>query len=48
VTLAQTVAGAWRVATRVNLEVDMIARYVARTLSAQDRRAVVATAAREG
>ena len=48
VTLAQTVAGAWRVATRVNLEVDMIARYVARTLSAQDRRAVGATAAREG
>jgi riboflavin synthase len=48
VTLAQTVAGAWRVATRVNLEVDLIARYVARTLSARDRRAVVATAAREG
>lgn len=48
VTLAQTVAGAWRVATRVNLEVDLIARYVARTLSARDRRATFATAAREG
>jgi riboflavin synthase len=45
VTLAQTVAGAWRVATRVNLEVDLIARYVARTLSARDRRATFATAA---
>jgi riboflavin synthase len=49
VTLAQTVAGAWRVATRVNLEVDLIARYVARTLAARDRRAIFATdAAREG
>jgi riboflavin synthase len=49
VTLAQTVAGAWRVATRVNLEVDLIARYVARTLSARDQRAIFATtAAREG
>jgi riboflavin synthase len=48
VTLAQTVAGGWRVATRVNLEVDLIARYVARTLSAPDRRAVFASAAREG
>jgi riboflavin synthase len=48
VTLAQTVAGGWRVATRVNLEVDLIARYVARTLSARDRRAVFASAAREG
>jgi riboflavin synthase len=48
VTLAQTVAGAWRVATRVNLEVDLIARYVARTLSARDRRATFATAAHEG
>ena len=45
VTLAQTVAGAWRVATRVNLEVDPIARYVARTLSARDQRAIFATAA---
>jgi riboflavin synthase len=45
VTLAQTVAGAWRVATRVNLEVDLIVRYVARTLSARDRRATFATAA---
>jgi riboflavin synthase len=48
VTLAQTVAGAWRVATRVNLEVDLIARYVARTLSARDRRGLFASAAREG
>jgi riboflavin synthase len=48
VTLAQTVAGGWRVATRVNLEVDLIARYVARTLSARDRRAVFASTAREG
>ena len=48
VTLAQTVAGAWRVATRVNLEVDLIARYVARTLAARDRRGLFATAAREG
>ena len=49
VTLAETVAGAWRVATRVNLEVDPIARYVARTLSARDQRAMLATAAvREG
>jgi len=47
VTLAATVAGAWRVATKVNLEVDLIARYVARTLSAPDRSAVLATAARE-
>jgi riboflavin synthase len=45
VTLAQTIAGAWRVATRVNLEVDLIARYVARTLSARDQRAIFATAA---
>jgi len=34
VTLAATVAGAWRVGTRVNLEADLIARYVARTLAA--------------
>ncbi len=48
VTLAQTIAGAWRVATRVNLEVDLIARYVARTLSARDQRAVFASAVSEG
>src|ERR1700733_14844243 len=36
VTLAATVAGAWRGATTVNLEVDLIARYVARILSARD------------
>jgi riboflavin synthase len=48
VTVAQTVAGAWRVGTRVNLEVDLIARYVARTLEARDRRGLLAAAAREG
>ena len=48
VTLAQTVAGAWRVATRVNLEVDLIARYVARTLAARDQRGVFASAAQRG
>jgi riboflavin synthase len=48
VTLAATVAGAWRVGTAVNLEVDLIARYVARTLAARDRAAVFATLAREG
>jgi riboflavin synthase len=48
VTLAATVAGAWRVATNVNLEVDLIARYVARTLAARDSRAVFASVAHEG
>jgi riboflavin synthase len=48
VTLAATVAGAWRVATAVNLEVDLIARYVARTLAARDRAGAFATLAREG
>ncbi len=48
VTLAATVAGAWRVATNVNLEVDLIARYVARTLATRDSSAVLATAARQG
>ena len=48
VTLAATVAGAWRVASRVNIEVDLIARYVARTLSARERGVVLATAAHEG
>ncbi|HVC40799.1 MAG TPA: riboflavin synthase [Candidatus Saccharimonadales bacterium] len=48
VTLAASVAGAWRVATPVNLEVDLIARYVARTLAARDRGGVVAALEREG
>jgi riboflavin synthase len=48
VTLAATVAGAWRVGTAVNLEVDLIARYVARALEAHDRGAVFTTLAREG
>jgi riboflavin synthase len=47
VTLAATVAGAWRVATRVNLEVDLIARYVARALAPGTPR-VLATAVEEG
>jgi riboflavin synthase len=46
-TLAATVAGAWRVATNVNLEADLIARYVARILSARDQGAVLATAAQQ-
>jgi riboflavin synthase len=45
VTLRATVAGAWRVGTPVNLEIDLIARYVARTLEARDRAAVFATTA---
>jgi riboflavin synthase len=48
VTLSATVAGAWRVGTLVNLEVDLIARYVARTLDARDRASIFATAAAEG
>ena len=32
VTVAQTVAGAWRVGTRVNLEIDLMARYAARLI----------------
>src|SRR5580700_6444162 len=48
VTLAATVAGAWRVGTAVNLEVDLIARYVTRTLEARERAGVFATLAREG
>jgi riboflavin synthase len=48
VTLSATVAGAWRVATRVNLEVDLIARYVARTLDARDRATIFATTSAEG
>jgi riboflavin synthase len=48
VTLAQSVAGAWRVATRVNLEVDLIARYVARTLTTRDQHGAFESAAGEG
>jgi riboflavin synthase len=48
ITVARTVAGAWRVATRVNLEVDLIARYVARTLAARDQRSAFESAAGEG
>jgi riboflavin synthase len=48
VTLAATVAGAWRVGTAVNLEVDLIARYVARTLEAREAAGVFTTLAREG
>jgi len=48
VTLSATVAGAWRVATTVNLEVDLIARYVARTLAARDGATVFATSAAQG
>lgn len=44
VTLGATVAGAWRVSTAVNLEVDLIARYVARTLGARDRSSIFAAA----
>jgi riboflavin synthase len=36
-TLANTTAGAWSVGTRVNLEVDLIARYVARALASRER-----------
>jgi riboflavin synthase len=48
VTLAATVAGAWRVGTAVNLEVDLIARYVARTFEAREAASVFTTLAREG
>ena len=44
VTLGATVAGAWRVSTAVNLEVDLIARYVARILGARDRSTIFAAA----
>jgi riboflavin synthase len=37
VTLLNTTAGGWTVGTRVNLEVDLIARYVARALSSMER-----------
>ena len=48
VTLAATVAGAWRVGTAVNLEVDLIARYVARTLEAREAAGVFTTLAARG
>jgi riboflavin synthase len=48
VTLGATVAGAWRVATMVNLEVDLIARYVARTLGARDRATIFAATSAKG
>jgi riboflavin synthase len=48
VTMAATVAGAWRIATTVNVEVDLIARYVARTLAARDGSTVLAMAASRG
>jgi riboflavin synthase len=35
-TLLNTTAGGWTVGTRVNLEVDLIARYVARALSSRE------------
>jgi riboflavin synthase len=36
-TLLNTTAGEWTVGTHVNLEVDLIARYVARALSSRER-----------
>jgi riboflavin synthase len=48
VTLSATVAGAWRVGTTVNLEIDLIARYVARALGRRDRASIFATTAAEG
>jgi riboflavin synthase len=48
VTLAATVAGAWRVGAAVNLEVDLIARYVARALEAREAGNVFAALAHEG
>jgi riboflavin synthase len=36
-TLLNTTAGGWTVGTHVNLEVDLIARYVARALSSRER-----------
>jgi riboflavin synthase len=46
-TLSDTTAGGWAVGTRVNLEVDLIARYVAHALSSRARSSVLA-AARSG
>ncbi len=39
-TLQTTTAGAWRGGTRVNVEADLVARYVQRLLSARDAAAV--------
>jgi riboflavin synthase len=44
VTLRDTTAGGWAVGTRVNLEVDLIARYVARALTPRERIPVFAAA----
>jgi riboflavin synthase len=43
-TIAATTAGGWTVGTRVNLEVDLIARYVARALTSADRVPALAAA----
>ena len=47
-TLANTTAGAWSVGTRVNLEVDLIARYIARALSARERIPALIAASERG
>ncbi len=47
VTVAETIAGSWRVGTRLNLEVDLIARYVARALAAREHAGVFATSVKE-
>jgi riboflavin synthase len=43
-TIGATTAGGWTVGTRVNLEVDLIARYVARALTSRERVPVLAAA----
>jgi riboflavin synthase len=43
-TIAATTAGGWAVGTRVNLEVDLIARYVARALTSAQRVPALAAA----
>jgi riboflavin synthase len=43
-TIAATTAGGWTVGTRVNLEVDLIARYVARALRSRERVPALAAA----
>jgi riboflavin synthase len=43
-TLLHTTAGEWTVGTRVNLEVDLVARYVARALSSRERIPALAAA----
>jgi riboflavin synthase len=45
-TLLNTTAGEWTVGTRVNLEVDLIARYVARALEAREPAATLLEARR--